>query len=151
MDWGTRFGLICYVCHSYFFISLQVAKQISLQPLRRSFCYNEITLPTQNHPRKRLITQEWANALHDHIDAQPRGYQADLARQTGCSEGLLHRIKTCAINSSNHLESIAAATGLQLPPLDVDDLQAEMHELSSKLSAKDMRAIIRLMRDLSSD
>jgi len=98
--------------------------------------------------QKRMIAPSWAALLKEHINAQPRGYQAKMSSDTGCSEALISRIKNASIDSSEWVEVVARYCDLPIPPLEIDDAQSEMLNLSTRLSPARIRTVLRLMRDL---
>lgn len=95
-----------------------------------------------------MIAPAWAALLKEHISSQPRGYQARMSSDTGCSEALLSRIKNATIDSSEWIEVVARYCDLPIPPLEIDDAQSEMLDLSTRLSPARIKTVLRLMRDL---
>lgn len=96
----------------------------------------------------RVVAPSWAEALSAHIDAQKRGYQALMARETGCSESMINRIKGGGVHASEWTATIARYTGLPIPPLVVDEAQAEILALSENLSDAKKRLVINMIRGL---
>lgn len=92
----------------------------------------------------RVCAPEWVEALRQHISKQPRGYQAQMARETGCSESMINRIKDGKVGSSEWTAVLAVYTGLPIPPLVVDPEQSEMLEMLNQLSDKD-RTMVKMM------
>ena len=101
--------------------------------------------------RKRVISPDWASALSQYIIDKGRGFQAQMSRDTGCSQGLINHIKNEKLGSSEWVAVLARYCNLPIPPLEVDELQSEMLELSTKLSSAHRKTVLRLMRDLAND
>lgn len=97
----------------------------------------------------RLIAPDWAKALREHIASQPRGYQAKMSRETGCSESMINRIKGATVSVSEWTAVLARYTGLPIPPLVVDEADSEILRLSRELPADDREMVTTLMRGLA--
>jgi hypothetical protein len=96
----------------------------------------------------RVVAPAWAELLDAHIDSKPRGYQAKMSRETGCSESIINRIKKAGIGVSEWTEVLAIYTGLPIPPLVVDEDQAQILILSENLSAAKKKLVISMIRGL---
>lgn len=96
----------------------------------------------------RVVAPSWAALLNSHIDSQKRGYQAQMARETGCSESMINRIKGGGVHASEWTAVLARYTGLPIPPLVVDEAQAEILALSENLSDAKKKLVINMIRGL---